>query len=221
MAVRTCDHDLASIIDHTLLKPTAGAAEIAQLCQEARDYRFASVCVNGFWAARCRDLLRGSGVKVCCVVGFPLGAMTPRAKAFEAGEAVASGADEIDMVLNLGLLKSGDEAGVGQDIRGVVAAALGRPVKVILETGLLTDAEKILACRLSQEAGAAFVKTSTGFAAGSAATAGDIALMRRTVGPDMGVKASGGIRSRADAQRMIESGASRLGTSSGVAIVTA
>ena len=214
------DRDLAALIDHTLLKPGATAAEIGQLCREARDYRFASVCVNGFWAPRCRDLLQGSGVKLCCVVGFPLGAMATAAKAFEAGEAVAAGADEVDMVLNLGALKSLEPEVVERDIRGVVEAARGRAVKVILETGLLTEDEKVLACQISQRAGAAFVKTSTGFAAGSAATAEDIALMRRTVGPGMGVKASGGIRTRADALRMVDSGANRLGTRSGIAIVT-
>ena len=216
----TFDRALASLIDHTLLKPGATAAEIERLCREALDYRFASVCVNGCWASRCRPLLAGSGVKLCCVVGFPLGAMAPAAKAFEAAQAVADGADEIDMVLNLGALKSGDPEAVERDIRGVVDAAQGRAVKVILETGLLDDAEKVLACRISQRAGAAFVKTSTGFAAGSAATAGDIALMRRAVGPDLGVKASGGVRTRADAELMVASGASRIGTSAGIAIVT-
>jgi len=218
MAAQDYDRDLASIIDHTLLRPDATGAEIDRLCREALDYGFASVCVNGFWAPRCRPLLEGSGVRLCCVVGFPLGAMTPRAKAFETAEAAA--ADEIDMVLNIGALKSGDEMTVEQDIRGVVAAAQGRPVKVILETGLLTQPEKIQACRIARDAGAAFVKTSTGFAAGCVATAEDVALMRKTVGPGMGVKASGGIRSRADAMRMIESGASRLGTRSGIVIVT-
>jgi deoxyribose-phosphate aldolase len=215
------DLDLASIIDHTLLRPAATAAEIARLCREALDYRFASVCVNSFWAPRCQPLLQGSGVKLCCVVGFPLGAMAPVAKAFEAAAAVAAGADELDMVINLGALKSGEPETVERDIRGVVEAARGRAVKVILETGLLDEAEKVLACRLSQRAGAAFVKTATGFGTGSAATAADIALMRRTVGPGMGVKASGGIRARADALLMVASGANRLGTSSGIAIVTA
>jgi len=221
MVQQDFDRDLAAIIDHTLLKPAASADEIGRLCQEARDYRFASVCVNSFWAPRCRPLLAGSAVKLCCVVGFPLGAMASAAKAFEAAEAVAAGADEIDMVINLGALKSGEPGLAEQDIREVVRAARGRAVKVILETGLLSEAEKILACRLSQRAGAAFVKTATGFAAGSAASAEDIALMRRIVGPAMGVKASGGIRTRADAELMVISGANRLGTSSGIAIVTA
>ncbi|MDR3670978.1 MAG: deoxyribose-phosphate aldolase [Holophaga sp.] len=220
MAAQSTTRDLASFIDHTLLKPAASAAEIEQLCREALDYRFASVCVNGFWAPRCRPLLQGSGVKLCCVVGFPLGAMAPAAKAFEAADAVAAGADEIDMVINLGALKSGEPETVERDIRGVVEAARGRAVKVILETGLLSEAEKVLACQLSQRAGAAFVKTATGFVTGSAATAEDVALMRRTVGAALGVKASGGIRSREDAELMIASGASRLGTSSGIAIVT-
>lgn len=210
--------DLAPLIDHTLLKPDATAAQIDRLCREAVDHRFASVCVNGCWAEHCRPLL-ASGVKLCCVVGFPLGAMATAAKAFEAAQAVAAGADEIDMVQNLGALKSGDPETVERDIRAVVEAARGRAVKVILETGLLTEEEKILACRLSRRAGAAFVKTATGFAAGSAATAADIALMRRVVGPDMGVKASGGIRTRADAELMVASGANRLGTSAGIAIV--
>lgn len=216
----TLDRTLAAFIDHTLLKPGATGAEIDTLCREARDCGFASVCVNGCWVRRCKEGLAGTGVKVACVVGFPLGAMVPEAKAFEAERAVADGADELDMVLNLGALKAGDADAVERDIRGVVQAARGRAVKVILETGLLDEAEKVLACQLSQRAGAAFVKTSTGFAAGSAATVEDVALMRRTVGPDMGVKASGGIRTRADARRMLASGASRLGTSSGVAIVT-
>jgi deoxyribose-phosphate aldolase len=216
----TLDRNLAAFIDHTLLKPAATGPEIDALCREARDCGFASVCVNGCWVRRCREHLAGTGVKVACVVGFPLGAMTPEAKAFEAARAVADGADELDMVLNLGALKAGDAGAVERDIRAVVEAAGGRAVKVILETGLLDEAEKVLACQLSQRAGAAFVKTSTGFAAGSAATVEDVALMRRTVGPEMGVKASGGIRTRADARRMLASGANRLGTSSGVAIVT-
>ena len=216
----TIDRELAAKIDHTLLKPEATATEIERLCQEARQYGFWSVCVNSCWVSRCRELLQGSQVKVCCVVGFPLGAMDPLSKAFETQQAIANGADEVDMVLNLGALKSGDLALVEQDIRGVVQAAPGRVTKVILETGLLTDEEKVLACQLCQKAEARFVKTSTGFAKGSAATEADIALMRRTVGPVMGVKASGGVRSLADAQKMIAAGATRIGASSGVAIVT-
>ena len=214
------DRALAGLIDHTLLKPDAVGAAIDELCDQARAYGFCSVCVNGTWVARCRERLQGSGVKVCTVVGFPLGAMDARAKAFEAREAVAAGADEVDMVINLGALKSGELGLVEADIRGVVEAAGGRVTKVILETGLLTDEEKRLACQLSARAGAAFVKTATGFAAGSAATAADIALMRAAVGTDLGVKASGGVRTLADARLMIASGATRLGTSSGIAIVT-
>ena len=214
------DPGLAALIDHTILKPDATPAEIATLCQEARQYRFWSVCVNSFWVPRCRDLLRGSDVKVCAVVGFPLGAMDSRSKAFEAREAVANGADEIDMVINLGALKAGALDAVERDLRGVVEAAGSRVTKVILETGLLTDAEKETACLLAVAAGAAFVKTCTGFAKDSVATAADVALMRRVVGPDLGVKASGGVRSRAEALVMLEAGATRIGTSSGIRIVT-
>ena len=213
------DRNLAACIDHTLLRPDAAGGDIDRLCREALDYGFGAVCVNGCWVRRCREALAGAAVKVACVVGFPLGAMAPEAKAFEAERAVADGADELDMVLNLGALKSGDAETVERDIRGVVLAARGRPVKVILETGLLDADQKVLACRLSQRAGAAFVKTATGFAPGSAATLEDVALLRRTVGPAMGVKASGGVRTRAEARRLLASGADRLGTSSGVAIV--
>lgn len=214
------DRDLAAMIDHTLLKPDATAAEIEKLCQEARQYHFCSVCVNTTWVERCRDLLRGSGVKVCCVVGFPLGAMESRSKAFETREAIANGADEIDMVINIGALKSRDYARVEKDIRAVVQAARNRVTKVIFETGLLTEEEKIMACQLSKKANATFVKTSTGFVKDSAATEADIALMRKTVGPHMGVKASGGVRSLEVARKMIAAGATRIGTSSGVALVT-
>ncbi len=214
------DLELAGIIDHTLLRPDATEEEVEKLCAEARQYKFCSVCVNTSWVSRCRDLLRGSGVKVCCVVGFPLGAMDSRTKAFETREAIGNGADEIDMVLNIGAIKSGDLALVEKDIRAVVQAARDKVTKVILETGLLTDQQKIAACELAKKAGATFVKTSTGFAKGSAATVEDIALMRRTVGPRMGVKASGGVRSLEDANKMIAAGATRIGTSSGVAIVT-
>lgn len=214
------NRELAAMIDHTLLKPDATAAEVEQLCKEARQYGFCSVCVNTSWVSRCRDLLRGSSVKVCCVVGFPLGAMDSRTKAYETREAIANGADEIDMVINIGALKSGDLALVEKDIRAVVQAARNKVTKVILETGLLTDEEKVIACQLSKKANATFVKTSTGFVKGSVATEADIALMRKTVGPRMGVKASGGVRSLADAQKMIAAGATRIGASSGVAIVT-
>jgi deoxyribose-phosphate aldolase len=214
------NRELAAMIDHTMLKPEATASEIDVLCQEARQYGFWSVCVNTSWVSRCRDLLRGSQVKVCCVVGFPLGAMDSRTKAYETREAIANGADEIDMVINVGALKSGDLALVEKDIRAVVQAARTKVTKVILETGLLTDEEKVTACQICKKAGASFVKTSTGFAKGSVATEADIALMRKTVGPRMGVKASGGVRSLADAQKMIAAGATRIGASSGVAIVT-
>ena len=214
------DSQLAALIDHTLLKPDATAAEIEALCAQAREYGFCSVCVNSGWVPRCVDLLRGSGVKVCTVVGFPLGAMDARSKAFEAREAVAQGADEIDMVINIGALKSGDLERVARDIRGVVEAAEHRVTKVILETGLLTAPEKVTACRLAVAAGAAFVKTATGFAKGSVATVEDIALMRSTVGPHLGVKASGGVRNLADAKAMLQAGATRIGASSGIAIVT-
>jgi deoxyribose-phosphate aldolase len=214
------DKAMAAMIDHTLLKPEATGAEVEVLCREAREYGFWSVCVNTSWVARCRELLRGSQVKVCCVVGFPLGAMDSRTKAYETREAIANGADEIDMVINIGALKSGDLALVEKDVRAVVQAARGKTTKVILETGLLTDAEKVTACQICKNAGASFVKTSTGFVKGSVATEADIALMRRTVGPRMGVKASGGVRSLADAKKMIAAGATRIGASSGVAIVT-
>ncbi|MGE5554109.1 MAG: deoxyribose-phosphate aldolase [Betaproteobacteria bacterium] len=210
--------DLAKLIDHTLLKPDATPEAIARLCGEAAEYGFASVCVNPGNVALAAALLRGSEVKVCTVIGFPLGATTPLAKAFEARDAVANGADELDMVLNVGALKAGDEALVARDIRAVVEAAGGRLVKVILETGLLTEEEKVRACLLAKEAGAGFVKTSTGFGPGGA-TVEDVRLMRQAVGPDFGVKASGGIRDRVTAERMVAAGATRLGTSSGVAII--
>jgi deoxyribose-phosphate aldolase len=213
------NRELAGIIDHTLLKPEATGSQIETLCEEARKYHFCSVCVNTSWVPRAAASLKGSGVKVCCVVGFPLGVMDTRSKAFETREAVANGADEIDMVIHVGALKAGDLEYVEQDIRAVVEAAQGRVTKVILETGLLTDEEKVTACRIAKQAGATFVKTSTGFNKGGA-TPEDIALMRRTVGPDMGVKASGGVRTLADAQAMVKNGATRLGTSSGVALVT-
>jgi deoxyribose-phosphate aldolase len=212
-----CD-DLAPYIDHTLLKPGATEAEIEKLCDEARRYRFASVCVNTSYTELCARLLAGSGVMVCSVVGFPLGAMSTEAKAFETRDAIRQGADEVDMVINVGRLKSGDYAYVCDDIRAVVRAAAGRTVKVILETALLTDDEKVAACVLAKAAGAHFVKTSTGFGPGGATTA-DIALMRRIVGDRMGVKASGGIRDCTTAIQMVESGANRIGASASVAIV--
>lgn len=210
--------DLARTIDHTLLKPDATAAQIDRLCDEARAHDFAAVCVNPCWVARCAARLRGSRVAVCTVIGFPLGANETTVKAEEARRALAAGAAEVDMVVNLGALKGGDQAAVQDDIAAVRAAAAGATLKVIIETALLTDAEKTTVCRLAVAAGADFVKTSTGFAAGGA-TAADVALMRAAVGPECGVKASGGIRDRAAALAMLAAGADRLGTSAGVAIV--
>jgi deoxyribose-phosphate aldolase len=210
---------MAALIDHTLLKPEATRDDIKKLCDEARTYKFASVCVNTTWVPVCKALLGGSGVMVCAVVGFPLGAMTPSAKAYEAREAVRQGAQEIDMVINLGALKSRDYETVFEDICRVVKAAAPARVKVILETGALSTEEKIVGCTLSKLAGAAFVKTSTGFGPGGA-TVEDIALMRKLVGAEMGVKASGGVRTREDAEKMALAGASRIGASASVAIVT-
>ncbi|MEX1024994.1 MAG: deoxyribose-phosphate aldolase [Planctomycetota bacterium] len=212
--------NVAGYLDHTLLKPDATLAEVDTLCAEALEHSFASVCVNPTHVRRCAEILTGSPVAVCTVVGFPLGATTSEAKAYEARQAVESGACEIDMVLNVGLLKSGADAAVERDIRGVVEAShrLGAKVKVILETCLLTDPEKVRACELAKRAGADFVKTSTGFSTGGA-TASDVALMRRTVGPAMGVKASGGVRSPDDLRTMVEAGATRIGASASVAIV--
>ena len=208
---------LTSIIDHTLLAADATSAQIARLCQEAREYSFASVCVNSCRVAQARTLLEGCPVKVCTVVGFPLGAMSTRAKAYEAGSAVEDGADEIDMVINVGYVKDGDWDGVLDDIMAVREACKGRVLKVILETCLLTDDEIVRACRTAVRAGADFVKTSTGFSKGGA-TVHAVSLMRSTVGADIGVKASGGIRDAESARAMVEAGASRLGCSAGVAI---
>ncbi len=218
-SVEVPSNEVARRIDHTLLKGDATRDDHVKLCAEAAKYRFASVCVNTTWVPLCKQLLQGSGVMTICVVGFPLGAATSRAKAAETREAIANGADEIDMVINLGLLKSGDHNAVHDDIRQVVEAASGRPVKVILETHLLSREQKIAACAISKAAGAAFVKTSTGFSGGGA-TVEDIRLMRAVVGPEMGVKASGGVRNTADAQAMIGAGANRIGASASVAIVT-
>ncbi|MHB2026214.1 MAG: deoxyribose-phosphate aldolase [Elusimicrobiota bacterium] len=209
---------VARYVDHTLLKPNATQDEVAKLCGEARAYCFASVCINPSYVALCAQLLKESGVKVCTVVGFPLGSTTPTVKAIEARDAIANGADEIDMVINVGALKSGNDAAVLDDIKAVREAARGRVLKVILETSLLSREEKIRACLLSKRAGADFVKTSTGFGGGGA-TVEDVRLMRETVGPLMGVKASGGIRDAEAARAMIAAGASRLGTSASVAIV--
>ena len=209
---------LNKYIDHTLLKPDASQEQIMNLIEEATEHDFASVCVNPTWVAFAAQALKGTDVKVCTVIGFPLGANTPEVKAFEAEDAIQNGADEIDMVINIGALKSQDYELVEKDIRAVVEAAKGTLVKVIIETCLLTEDEKVKACQLAQEAGADFVKTSTGFSTGGA-TVADVTLMRKTVGPDMGVKASGGARSYEDALAFIEAGATRIGASSGVAIM--
>ncbi len=209
--------ELAKYIDHTLLKPDASEEAVLKLCAEAREFGFASVCVNGSFTELVARELKGSGVKTCVVVGFPLGAGTSAAKAFETADAVSRGAEEVDMVISVGRLRSGETAAVREDIRAVVKAAEGALVKVILETCLLTDEQKELACRLAEEAGAHFVKTSTGFSTGGA-TVEDVALMRRVVGDRLGVKASGGIRTREDAERMIAAGASRIGASASVTI---
>jgi deoxyribose-phosphate aldolase len=211
---------IAQMIDHTLLKATATKEEIVKLAEEAKEYRFASVCVNPAWVKTAYEVLKDTPeVKVCTVIGFPLGASTPEVKAYETKNAIENGATEVDMVINIGALKDKNDELVEQDIRAVVEAAKGKALtKVIIETCLLTEEEKVRACELSVRAGADFVKTSTGFSTGGA-TVEDVALMRKTVGPDIGVKASGGVRSREDALAMIEAGATRIGTSSGVAIV--
>jgi len=210
--------DLAGYIDHTLLKPEATADQIRQLCSEAIEYGFASVCVNPTWAPLAARLLAGAQPVVATVIGFPLGATLPDVKAYETLRAREEGATEFDMVINIGALKSKDFRLVERDIAGVVEAARGHVVKVIIETALLTDEEKVEACVIAKAAGADFVKTSTGFAS-KGATVEDVALMRRVVGADMGVKASGGIRSTQDAKAMIEAGATRIGASAGIKIV--
>lgn len=212
--------DLARMIDHTLLKPDATQAEIAQLCYEARKYGFATVCVNPANVKLCAELLKGSPVQVCVVVGFPLGATPPEVKAYEAQQAINDGASEVDMVINIGALKSRDYALVERDIATVARTCHnnGAILKVIIEAALLTDEEKVKACALAKAAGADYVKTSTGFGPGGATTA-DVALMRQVVGPEMGVKAAGGIRSFETARQMIEAGATRIGASAGVKIV--
>ena len=211
--------DLAAFIDHTLLKPEADRTAVERLCAEAVEHGFKAVCLNGIWVEEASRMLAGSQVRVCSVVGFPLGATTPGTKAFETAEAVAAGASEIDMVIAIGALRQGDHDRVRDDIAAVVRAAGQGTVKVIIETCLLTEEQKVAACRLSAEAGARYVKTSTGFGSGGA-TVQDVRLMRQTVGEALGVKASGGIRTTADADAFIAAGASRLGTSSGIAIVT-
>jgi deoxyribose-phosphate aldolase len=211
---------VSAMIDHTLLKPDATRSEIEKLCREAAEFRFATVCVNPAWVATAAALLRGSGVGVCSVVGFPLGATTADVKAYETRRAIFDGATEIDMVINVGALKSGDLRTVERDIDAVVESCrqCGVISKVIIEAALLTDEEKIAACSLSKAAGADFVKTSTGFAAGGA-TAADVALMRRVVGADMGVKAAGGVRDLEGLKAMVAAGATRVGASAGVKIV--
>jgi deoxyribose-phosphate aldolase len=213
------DKELALMIDHTLLKPEATAEQVTKLCKEAREYGFMSVCVNPTWVPLSAQLLQGSPVKVCTVIGFPLGATTTTVKALEAADAVAHGATEVDMVLNVGALKSGQYDQVLEDVKAVVAAVKGKAlVKVILETGLLTGEEKVKACELCKQAGADFVKTSTGFGPGGA-TVADIALMRKTVGPDLGVKASGGVRDYEAARALVKAGATRIGASASINIV--
>ncbi len=214
--------DIASLIDHTVLKPDAVRDDILRVCREALEYRFASVCVNPWWVPDVARELANSPVKVCTVVSFPFGASSTESKAAETAAAIRMGAQEIDMVMNIGALRSGDTEGVKRDIFAVVEEChpYGALVKVILETALLTDEQKVLACQLSQAAGADFVKTSTGFTA-SGATVADIELMRRTVGPVMGVKASGGVRTLEDFRKMTAAGASRIGASAGVQIVNA
>ena len=212
--------DIARLIDHTLLKPEASRAQIEALCREAREHGFATVCVNPAWVSLCEGLLRGSSTRVCTVVGFPLGATLAEVKAFEAARVVGLGACEVDMVINVGALKSADYRLVERDIAGVVDASRGGGalVKVIIEAALLDDDEKVKACILARAAGADFVKTSTGFGPGGATTA-DVALMRRVVGPEMGVKAAGGVRDLQSAKALIAAGADRIGASVGVKIV--
>lgn len=211
--------ELARYIDHTILKPDAKESDIIKLCREALEYKFASVCVNASHVKLADSFLHGTEVKVCTVVGFPLGATTKESKAFEASQAIENGATEVDMVINIGALKSGKLETVLEDIKTVVAACKGKALlKVIIETCLLTDEEKVTACELSKEAGADFVKTSTGFSTGGA-TVQDIALMRRTVGAEMGVKASGGIRNLESSLKMIEAGATRIGASASISII--
>jgi deoxyribose-phosphate aldolase len=219
-SVQSCEEGVACLIDHTLLKPDASREDIRKICQEAARFGFASVCVNPWNVAQAAELLRGSTVKVCTVVGFPLGATLPQVKIYEAEQAIKLGAQEIDMVENVGALKSGLDEVVEQDIRGVAEAChrSGAICKVILETSLLTNEEKVRASVAAKKAGADFVKTSTGFSTGGA-TAEDVALMRAAVGADMGIKASGGIRSYEDLQKMVSAGATRIGASASVKIV--
>lgn len=209
----------ANLVDHTLLRADARKEEITKLAEEAKEFSFASVCVNPTWVSYASELLKQSTVKVCTVIGFPLGANTPEVKAFETKNAIENGADEVDMVINIAALKDNNNELVERDVRAVVEAAKGKAlVKVIVETCLLTDEEKARACELSVKAGADFVKTSTGFSTGGA-TVEDVALMRKTVGANVGVKASGGVRNLTDLENVVSVGATRIGTSSGVKIV--
>lgn len=211
--------NIANMIDHTVLKADTTKDQVEVVCQEAKEHGFFSVCVNPTWIKTAVELLKGSDVKVCTVIGFPLGATTSETKSFETKDAIQKGAHEVDMVINIGKLKDGDDDAVEQDIRSVVKAAEGKAlVKVIIETSLLTEEEKVRACKLSVKAGADYVKTSTGFSTGGA-TVEDIKLMRETVGPNIGVKASGGVRNREAVEAMVEAGATRIGASSSVAIV--
>jgi len=211
-------NEIAAMIDHTVLKAVATPAMIEKLCQEAAEYQFASVCVNPCNVPQAAKLLRGTGVKVCTVIGFPLGANTPETKAFETKDAILNGAEEVDMVINVGALKAGDYELLEKDIKAVVDAANGTLVKVIIETCYLTDEEKVIACQAAARAGADYVKTSTGFGTGGA-TPHDVALMRQSIPAEMKVKASGGVRNYAEALAVVEAGASRIGASAGIAIV--
>lgn len=211
--------DLAKYIDHTLLKPESTRADIARVCEEAKHYNTASVCVNPCWIGFVAEQLKGTDIKPCCVIGFPLGATLPEVKAFETAAAIRDGAKEVDMVINVGALRGAEFETVYEDIKAVVDAAAGKAlVKVIIETCLLTDEQKVIACKLAKQAGADFVKTSTGFSTGGAKVE-DIRLMRETVGPEMGVKASGGVRTKEDAEAMIAAGATRIGASSSKKII--
>lgn len=210
--------NLNKLVDHTILKADATADQVERICREAADNDFASVCINPFWVAKAAQLLAGSDVKVCTVIGFPLGANVAAVKAFETEKAIADGAGEVDMVINIGALKSGRPEVVLAEIEAVVQAAAGNLVKVIIETALLSDEEKILACNLAVQAGADYVKTSTGFSTGGA-TVEDVALMKKTVGDKAKVKASGGVKTKGDAEEMVTAGAERLGTSNGLQII--
>jgi deoxyribose-phosphate aldolase len=216
------DKSLAGMIDHTMLKPDATADKIAQLCFEAKKYHFASVCVNPANVKLCAELLHNTDVKVCSVIGFPLGATSTEVKVFETKNAIQNGANEIDMVINIGALKAGDNETVAKDINEIAKACHnnGAILKVIIEAALLTDEEKVVVCLLAKEAGADFVKTSTGFSSGGA-TLHDVALMRKTVGPNLGVKAAGGIHTHEEAEQMIAAGATRIGASAGIKIIQA